>query len=140
MPCADVEGTRIKRICFRKSSRMVNDRLLRADERLANVQWPDLQQIKVPHIGSDDCLLVCGGFEERAIETLHRTCASGRSGFALGLVTYRPMYPPKSDRRASSNWSRCPSPDHGVCVRPREPGRHWRRTQALYTGLCTRVR
>jgi hypothetical protein len=72
---------------------MVNDRLLRADERLANVQWPDLQQIKVPHIGSDDCLLVCGGFEERAIETLHRTCASGRSGFALGLVTYRPMYP-----------------------------------------------
>src|SRR5262249_28526093 len=74
-------------------SHMVNDRLLRADERLANVQWPDLQRITAPHIGSDDCLLVCGGFEERAVEALHRTCASGRSGFALGLVTYRPIYP-----------------------------------------------
>jgi hypothetical protein len=72
---------------------MVNDRLLRADERLANVQWPDLQGIKAPNIGSDDCLLVCGGFEDRAIETLHRIWAVGYSGFALGLVTYLPIYP-----------------------------------------------
>ena len=72
---------------------MVNDRLLRADERLANVPWPDLQRIKAPHIGIDDCLLVCGGFEERAIETLYRTCAAGHAGFALGLITYRPIYP-----------------------------------------------
>ena len=72
---------------------MVNNRLLRADERLANVQWPDLQRIKIPYIGSDDCLLVCGGFEERAIAALHRTCAAGYTGFALGLITYRPSYP-----------------------------------------------
>jgi hypothetical protein len=72
---------------------MVNDRLLRADERLANVQWPALQRIHAPHIGIDDCLLVCGGFEERATEALHRTCAAGYVGFALGLITYRPIYP-----------------------------------------------
>jgi hypothetical protein len=72
---------------------MVNDRLLRADERLDNVQWPALQRIKTPHIGIDDCLLVCGGFEDRAIEALHRTWEAGYSGFALGLVTYRPIYP-----------------------------------------------
>ena len=72
---------------------MISNRIQRADERLANVQWPDLQRIKTPNIGSDDCLLVCGGFEDRAIEVLHRTCAAGYSGFALGLVTYRPMYP-----------------------------------------------
>jgi hypothetical protein len=72
---------------------MVNDRLLKADERLANVLWPDLQRIKAPHIGIDDCLLVCGGFEARAVEALRRTCAAGYSGFALGLVTYRPRYP-----------------------------------------------
>ena len=58
-----------------------------------NVQWPDLQRIKAPRIGIDDCLLVCGGFEERAIKALHRTCAAGYSGFALGLITYRPIYP-----------------------------------------------
>jgi len=72
---------------------MVNDRLLRADERLANVQWPDLLRIKAPQIGSDDCLLVCSGFEDRAIEALRRTCAAGYAGFALGLITYRPIYP-----------------------------------------------
>jgi hypothetical protein len=71
---------------------MVNNRLLRADERLANVQWPGLQRIKAPHIGIDDCLLVCGGFEDRAIEALHRSYAAGYSGFALGLITYRPIY------------------------------------------------
>src|SRR5437016_13861717 len=92
MPRADADGTRIKRNCFRKSSRMVNNRLLRADERLANVQWPDLQRIKAPPIGIDDCVLVCGGFEERAVEALRRTCAAGYAGFALGLVTYRPIY------------------------------------------------
>ena len=43
--------------------------------------------------GSHDCLLVCGGFEDRAIEALRRTCAAGYSGFALGLVIYWPMYP-----------------------------------------------
>src|SRR5215831_16172498 len=72
---------------------MVNDHLLRADECLANVQWPNLQRIKAPHIGRDDCLLVCGGFEDRAIAALHRTYGAGYSGFALGLVTYRPIYP-----------------------------------------------
>jgi hypothetical protein len=72
---------------------MVNNHLLRADERLANVQWPALQQITVPHIGRDGCLLVCGGFEERAIEALQRTCMAGYSDFALGLITYLPVYP-----------------------------------------------
>ena len=72
---------------------MVHNRLLRADEHLANVQWPDLQRITVPHIGSDDCLLVCGGFEDRAIAALRRICAAECSGFALALVSYRPVYP-----------------------------------------------
>ena len=37
-----------------------------------------------------DCLLVCAGFEDRAVATLNRICETGRTGFSLGLVSYLP--------------------------------------------------
>ena len=67
--------------------------LLRPDEKLSKVDWPDLKKIEFPSIGTGDCVLVCAGFEDRAIETLRRTCEAGKTGFALGIVNYLPPYP-----------------------------------------------
>ena len=72
---------------------MLNNQLLRPDEKLREIDWPGLGKIKFPPIGTDDCLLVCAGFEDRAIETLKRTCEAGKTGFSLGIVDYRPPYP-----------------------------------------------
>ncbi len=70
-----------------------SDHLLRPDERLSEIDWPSLHEIEFPSVGTDDYLLVCAGFEDRAIETLRRTCQSGRTGFSLGIVNYIPSYP-----------------------------------------------
>ena len=69
---------------------MSNSYVLRADERLGNFDWPYLQEIEVPPVEIDDCLLVCAGFEERSIEVLRRVCETGRTRFSLGLVNYLP--------------------------------------------------
>ncbi len=74
------------------NSHISNTPLLRPDEKLRKVVWPSLQEIELPSVGIDDCLLVCAGFEDRAIETLRRTCEAGRTSFSLGIVSYRPDY------------------------------------------------
>ena len=66
--------------------------VMRPDERLSNVEWPALRKIRVPSIGSNDGLIMCGGFEDRSVFTLRRICESGASGFRLVLVTYLPNY------------------------------------------------
>ena len=66
--------------------------LLRPDEKLNKIDWLDLQKIEFPPVGTDDCLLVCAGFEDRAIETLHRTFEAGKNRFSLGIVSYLPDY------------------------------------------------
>lgn len=74
-------------------SNIPNSQMLRADEWLNTISWPSLQKIKVPTVGESDCLLVCAGFEERAVGTLDRICEAGRDGFSLGLVSYLPPQP-----------------------------------------------
>lgn len=75
------------------NSHISENSLLRPDEKLSKVDWPNLKKIEFPSIGTDDCLLVCAGFEDRAIETLRRTREAGKTGFSLGIVEYRPSYP-----------------------------------------------
>ena len=72
------------------SSNTFNSHILRTDERLSKVAWPALQKIDVPVLRSSDCLLVCAGFEERAVVTLNRICESEKSDFTLGLIKYLP--------------------------------------------------
>lgn len=74
------------------NNRISKNSLLRPDEKLSKVNWPSLQRIKFPSIGNADCLLVCAGFEKRAIGTLRQTCEAGRTGFSLVIVKYRPPY------------------------------------------------
>ena len=87
-----VDVIQIKRTFSLMNSHISNIPLLRPDEKLREVVWPSLQQIEFPSVRIGDCLLVCAGFEDRAIETLRRTCEAGRIGFSLGIVSYRPDY------------------------------------------------
>ena len=73
------------------NSSMSNNRVLRPDERLSEMDWPVLQQIEAPELSMGDVLLVCAGFEDRCIQTLLRACDAGRSGFSLGLISYLPQ-------------------------------------------------
>ena len=62
----------------------------RVDERLASIAWPRLKKVNFPKLGSNDCLLVCAGFEDRSVESLKRICRSNRVKFTLGLIKYLP--------------------------------------------------
>lgn len=64
--------------------------VLRPDESLSNMDWPSVHAINVPLIGRKDCLLMCAGFEDRAIETIRRISEVQRAEFSLGVISYLP--------------------------------------------------
>ena len=66
--------------------------VMTAAEHLQAVDWPILREADVPGIEAGDCLLVCAGFEDRAVEALRRVRESGRGDFSLGVVNYSPSY------------------------------------------------
>lgn len=60
------------------------------NEVLRALPKPDLQAVNRFELLPDDCLVVCGGFEDRAVAVLE--CAiSSRSGFNVALVVYEPF-------------------------------------------------
>jgi hypothetical protein len=65
-------------------------RVARPDERLAALDKPALQPIAQFHFGTDDCLVVCAGFEDRALGVLANALA-GRTSFNVLIVEYRPF-------------------------------------------------
>ena len=62
----------------------------RRDERLRAIDWPNLRKVTTPAVEAGDCVLVCAGFEERAVEGIARICQAAGKGVALGLITYSP--------------------------------------------------
>ena len=66
--------------------------VITAAERLQAVDWPILREADIPSVGAGDCMLVCAGFEDRAVEALHRVRESDRENFSLGVVVYSPAY------------------------------------------------
>ena len=64
---------------------------LRSDEILKEIEWPGLQEINKPRVQQGDCMFVCAGFEDRAVEFLRRIRESSLSGFTLGLIRYGPV-------------------------------------------------
>ena len=63
------------------------DRVERADQRLFNLKKPGLRKFSRGYLENEDVLIVCAGFEDRAIETLRRWDLS--SGVVV-LISYRP--------------------------------------------------
>lgn len=66
--------------------------VMTAAEHLQAIDWPVLREADVPGIEAGDCLLVCAGFEDRAVEALRRVRESDRGNFSLGVVSYSPSY------------------------------------------------
>ena len=66
--------------------------VITAAEHLQAIDWPIPKETNVPGIETGDCMLVCAGFEHRAVEALRRVRELGRSDFSLGVVIYSPSY------------------------------------------------
>jgi hypothetical protein len=67
-------------------------RVERLDERLASLPKPLLQQSREFRLAADDCLVVCAGFEDRAIGVLKNAIAAG-GVFTAVIIDYRPIVP-----------------------------------------------
>lgn len=65
---------------------------LRPDEQLDRVSWPSLEEIDCPSVSDGDVLLLCAGFEIRAVETLRRLCERPVPQVSVVLVEYQPAY------------------------------------------------
>lgn len=65
---------------------------LRADECLSRIEWPVLREGELPRITRGSCLIVCAGFEERALAAWRRICQLEDKNFSIGLITYLPFY------------------------------------------------
>lgn len=70
-------------------------RVLRIDERLATLVKPPMEPFRVVSMAVGDVLVVCAGFEERAIGIL-RAATQQDSGFKVLIIEYLPPY---SDNR-----------------------------------------
>jgi hypothetical protein len=65
-------------------------RVVRPDERLAALAKPALQPAAHFRLQSDDCLIVCAGFEDRATGVLKKALAGGTE-FAVLMINYLPF-------------------------------------------------
>jgi hypothetical protein len=62
------------------------------DERLAALTKPVLEPVIQFELDSDDWLVICAGFEDRALGVL-QNAASGRNSFNVLIIDYRPFFP-----------------------------------------------
>lgn len=67
-------------------------RVLRLDEKLADLPKPAVQQIDGFEIWQEDCLIVCSGFEDRAL-TLLKKAVAGTKRFKVIIIEYLPFLP-----------------------------------------------
>ena len=65
-------------------------RVQRVDEQLAALQKPVLEPMDWLRLGSDDCLVVCAGFEDRAVAFLRSAAARKSECARVLVVTYLP--------------------------------------------------
>src|SRR5262245_23082093 len=64
--------------------------VLTPDEKLAALKWPALQTIQRISLAPEDCIVVCAGFEDRALGILESAVRAG-APFNVILVIYRPF-------------------------------------------------
>lgn len=77
------------------------ERVLRIDERLAELAKPPLEPIARTRLHSNDCLIVCAGFEDRSLAVLQQALAGGQH-FRVILVEYLPFMPANRARELAA--------------------------------------
>lgn len=65
-------------------------RVRRVDDWLRQLKKPELQVVEAPRLAPGDVLVVCAGFEDRAIESLVRAARAGCHGFRVLSIGYLP--------------------------------------------------
>jgi hypothetical protein len=65
-------------------------RVARLDEQLGRVSGPPLEVVTNILFGADDLVVVCAGFEDRAVEVLKRAVAGGSRDFRVICIEYLP--------------------------------------------------
>ena len=72
--------------------------LLRIDEALARLEWPQLTPVECLDLAEGDVLVLCAGFEERALAALRAVAPRRAQRFSAVVVEYEPKY--DDNRRA----------------------------------------
>ena len=62
------------------------------DERLVALAKPELESVTQFELSSNDWLIVCAGFEDRALGVL-QNATGGRNRFNVLIIDYRPFFP-----------------------------------------------
>ena len=68
---------------------MIN-RVLRIDERLRDIAKPPLEEIDSIKLLEGDALILCAGFDDRAIELLKRIASTTNDQINIIIYDYRP--------------------------------------------------
>ena len=66
------------------------DRVPRLDDKLRDIKKPELEVLDALSIGHKDVLILCAGFEDRALAVLKQQTMSGNSGFTVLAMQYLP--------------------------------------------------
>ena len=64
--------------------------VVRLDERLLEARLTPVKRVEVPDVGEGECLVTCGGFEDRAEEALLRVVGASGAKLRIALVEYLP--------------------------------------------------
>lgn len=75
---------------------------LRVDEQLQRIVLPKLEVNAAPSLGSNDCLVLCSGFEDRALAVLESAIQNRKeSAFNVLRVDYLPRYEENQSEKIS---------------------------------------
>ena len=66
------------------------DRVPKLDDKLRDIKKPELEVLDALSIGLKDVLILCAGFEDRALAVLEQQTTSGNAGFTVLVMQYRP--------------------------------------------------
>ena len=64
--------------------------IVRPDDHLRAFSWPALREVESPSIDKDSCLVVCAGFEDRAVHIIRRIQEAGISRPHVVMIAYLP--------------------------------------------------
>ncbi len=66
------------------------DRVSRKDDILRDIKKLELEVLDSFVIGNEDALILCAGFEDRALAVLEQQTMSGNADFTVLVIQYRP--------------------------------------------------
>ena len=74
------------------NDRAYNSHLLDNQDRFSAVQWPVLRRVERFRVDADTCLVMCAGFEDRALAVIEQMQREGHKGFAVAVIQYLPTH------------------------------------------------